>query len=175
MKKATYLLTYFLISTFCIMNTSCSDDSEEIIPNNNHSYMSINLNSVDYNGLVNFTNRIGLADSPFTIVETNSNTGIKYLWLQGDHSSFQINIRIPEDLWQEGTFVLEEGAGLSGTTCTVSFIDNTGNFDFDVAGEITITNFDLTNNTFDASFNFSSTSNTVTGTLDYPLDDDEFN
>lgn len=166
---------YFLsiLSVFALF--SCNNDDENMTPETmEFEYMSVNLNGEQYKSLINATKQIGLANATYTLVETNGNNEVKYLWLQGEHADFNINIRIPENLWQTGTYPLVEGLAVDETACFVTFIAEDGYFDFEVEGELTITNFDLDDRIFEATFSFSSTQNMAEGTLDYPLDNEEF-
>ena len=131
--------------------------------------MTANRNGVDYESLISVSKKLGGTATTVGVFQNSE----KFLKLQGNHSDFEINVRIPEDFWKVGTYTLEEGAGSLNPNCFVTLIDNF-NYDFNIAGEITITTFDLTDRIFKATFNFSSPDNTVTGTLDYPLDDEEF-
>lgn len=177
MKKNNFILL-FLIVPFLI--SSCSGDDNEMPPESptetEYDYMSVNLNGVTHKSLLSLPKKLGVSIET-TMVETYNDEGEKYLWLQGDHIDFKINIRIPQNFWKEGTFTMQEGLFVDNSSCFITFIDehSEDGFDFNVEGEINITTFDLADKVFKATFSFSSPTNTATGTLDYPLDHEEFN
>ena len=108
--------------------------------NNDYGFMSVNLNGTSYDNLVS----LGYGTiNPATLIDVSNTTGDKYLKLQGNHPDFQINIRIHESLWQAGSYTLTEGFGSTLVGCSVTFILNT-DFDFEVEGDIEITEFNLT-------------------------------
>lgn len=171
-----YFLTkgkpFLFLSLTCIFLSCNKNEDPKIDPEPNptsYEYMSVTRNGVDNASLKSISLILGGTATEVGVFQNN----VKFLKLQGDHPNFQINLRIPEFFWEEGTYTLEEGTGSLNQNCFVTLIENS-NFDFDIEGEITITTFDLTNRILEGTFNFSSPTNTVTGTLDYPLDDPEF-
>jgi hypothetical protein len=160
------------------------------VPNNEYTYLSAVIDGQPYIGLKRFGYAIdGISTIIYTA--TNSQTGdqVKYLWLQGTHLDYEINIHIPEDAWgTTGSFNLEE----SSIPSSVSQISgkiilglvNTGYY-HDVSGTLIISNFDLVNKEFSGTFemqyyiedddlNVTGPYSVTNGTLDYPLDYEEF-
>ncbi|MFK7949272.1 MAG: hypothetical protein AB8G11_16895 [Saprospiraceae bacterium] len=153
----------------CFSYSSCNDDTQQPTTPT-YAYMNVNWNGTDYTGL----NRSVFGATQQSTDVHSTSSGDKYLHLQGSHSDIEVNIRLRGDAWKTGTYTLEESASLNNSNeALIGFIVGLDG-DYDVQGNITVTEFDLVNRRIKANFDFSSANNTVTGTLDYPLDDDEF-
>lgn len=176
--KRNFINQLFMMLSMAVVLTFTSacggeDSDDPVTPTADYKYMSLNLNGTDFNGLTNAS--FGFFNTESTMVITSTDNE-KFLWLQGDHADFQVNIRIHENMWKEGTYTLVEGLTLDDSNCKLTFLEagDNGDFDYEVEGTITITSFDLENKLLKGTFNFSSPDNTATGTLDYPLDAEEF-
>jgi len=168
--------------------SSCGNDDETDAPTNpdDFTYLSATIDGEQYTGLKPLSYGLnGVA----TIIDQSIDA--KYLKLQGSDPNYSISILISENHWGAlGTFPLdpqlfptENGhyghivAGLSNPT--IDFFNGT-------SGSITITKFDLDTRVFEATFELEynrQDSNTyestgpfyvTDGTLDFPLDHEEF-
>ena len=173
MNQFFMMLSMALVLTFASSCGGDEADDEMMEPTADYNYMSLKLNGTDFNGLTNAS--FGFFNTESTMVITSTDN-VKFLWLQGDHEDFQVNIRLHENMWMEGTYPLIEGTSLDADNAKLTYLtsgDN-GDFDYEVEGSVSITEFDLENKILKGTFSFSSPDNTATGTLDYPLDAAEF-
>jgi hypothetical protein len=166
-KSIFLLLLVFTLSGF----NSCTEDEPDTTPATpEYSFMSMTLNGTDYEGLVTTL----YPNNPAAWVQESSLDNTKFLLMQGNHPDYQVNLRLPENNWKVGTYQFTEGSFNSSAEAVINLINSNFESDYDLTGTVTITEFDLTKRTLKGTFDFSSPTNTATGTLDYPLDDDEF-
>jgi hypothetical protein len=169
------------------------------VVNNPSALMNATVNGVQYTHMGPFT--YPLFVNKQTSVDVYSITGNeeRYLHLQGGNDSnftievgdLEINLNIPESQWRVGTFDLITDAEDSrdGTNSWVNFIYFQNNVDFtsEIAGTITITEFNRTTKKIKGTFSFQYENemsgsgaiqgpyNVSNGTFDYNLDDPYFN
>lgn len=179
---------------------NCEQDQE---PN---ALMTANINGVQYNDMK--PNGFGgFFSDAVQIVRYPYKNEQDYIKIQGDNTynevfpgntTKEINLFIPENAWQEGTYILEtyiigpendeNGYDEVLPHFDISFFyeSNTQAYESDYGGTISITNFDLEERLIEGTFEFQYiTSNLDTnvvsgpfdctdGTFSYSLDDDYF-
>lgn len=163
-----------------------------------YGFMSANIAGVEYDDLK--PNLFNLTNSASIVVWfTTSGIEDAYIHLQGNSeytsptllsSTKEINLFIPETNWVEGTFVLSEyiteASSISPhyTYYTFDLPDNI--YNENISGSITITKVSLDERVIQGDFEFTyklineddlseEGPFEVTGTFDYPLDDEFFN
>ena len=179
MKKYNYNLPFQLALLFmAIILFSCESDDSMIdeMEDPEYTLMSIVLNGQEYDRLTNAAIRFGVPFEYMQVSTSINDPDLKWITLQGDHADFQINLHIPRQYWGTGEFELEEGStdfGF-GDLCRVHYITPGPGFNNDITGSLTITEFDIEDRILNGNFSFSDDTVSVVGTLNYPLDDEEF-
>ncbi len=204
-----YYFLFVALLSFIFFGISCNDDStssetcsdgilnqdetgidcggvcEPCQTTSTYSYMSAKIDGAQYSNLLPV---IYPFDGISTLIHETPN--IDYLWLQGDNSDYQINIRISDDNWgSTGTFPITNGSFPDETGVYGSLVQGSGNPNTDyiaiTSGSLTITKFDLVNKEFEGTFDMVyyreddngtpiGSFNITNGTLDYPLDNEAF-
>ncbi|WP_053991620.1 hypothetical protein [Mangrovimonas sp. TPBH4] len=169
--------------------------------NSSVALMTANLDGVQYNdmkpnGFNQFEDAIDMAtfsgfnDYDYIKLQGNST----YAQIIPDNTSKEINIYIPENAWQEGTYNLapyptsdEYSYGIVPHIDIIFFYENNiQGYEGELGGTITITNFDLVSRIITGTFEFqyikvnnnteevSGPFNCINGTFNYSLDEDYF-
>ncbi|MCL9806458.1 hypothetical protein NAT51_13050 [Flavobacterium amniphilum] len=187
-----------IFSSLIVLLSSCTADSTENQNTVEPTFMSGNINNVNYTNLKPQT--YVDAGSFQTVVENyqvTSTLDYNYLLLQGSDvtltdtplaNSVLINIRIPQSKWAVGTYTIydEETTSINGTDVVASLVQIGGEKKTEsVTGTLTITEFDIASKIVKGTFEFTYMTNNGTalegpfqlnnGVFKYKLDASYFN
>ena len=153
--------------------------------------MTANIAGVQYNQMqpygYPFTNDVN-------VMSTEIGINPYFLWIQGDTAidlatSKEINLYIPESLWNPGTYNLSEQLDMSASICQVHMISEVGagpiTSIYVTNGTLTVTEFNRASRRIKGTFSFTydktvddvpqGTFQVTNGTFNYALDDPYFN
>lgn len=188
--KFLFSLPVYAILAFSILSLgACQNDDTDDNPGENpddYTYMSAIIDGQPYTDLKPLA-------YPFNGVATLIDNSIdaKYLKLQGSHNDYSISLLISENHWgTTGTFDLDPQLFPTQNGHYGHIVAGLGDFTNDyfsgTTGSITITKFDLATREFEGTFNleyYRENDDNGTqvgplyvtdGTLDFPLDNEEF-
>jgi len=161
---------FAFVLTSLLLNSSCSKDTMD--SSDDQKYMSFEMNGEKFNGL---KPSFVFEGSPITKIWEIDND-LRYLWLQGGKDGYELNIRISNDFWKTGIVPMASEGFPSTHGAFASFINLNDLYsdDYQMSGEINITEFDLDKRKFKAEFTYADDELNIIGTLDYDLDHEYF-